>query len=111
MLLQRPRLWCKHSPTRQPRGGGAPCSFAAAGRHCTALAELCRPAHTCARCPVARAPPADAPTRSEANRERNFRTKEETEKTKTVTSTVVATLLIIAVVVPMLQYYGYTAKD
>jgi len=28
-----------------------------------------------------------------------------------VTSTVVVTLLVIAVVVPMLQYYGYTARD
>jgi hypothetical protein len=28
-----------------------------------------------------------------------------------VTATVVVTLLVIAVVVPMLQYYGYTARD
>lgn len=44
------------------------------------------------------------PVRVEAVRKRTFRTKEETEKTKTVTGTVVATLLFIAVVVPMLQY-------
>ncbi len=37
---------------------------------------------------------------------RTYKTKEEVEKSKTVTSTVVITLLVIAVVVPMLQYYG-----
>ncbi|KAG1668084.1 hypothetical protein FOA52_010494 [Chlamydomonas sp. UWO 241] len=52
-----------------------------------------------------------APLREEANTGRTYKTKEEVEKSKTVTSTVVATLLIIAVVVPMLQYYGYTARD
>ncbi|KXZ41469.1 hypothetical protein GPECTOR_449g345 [Gonium pectorale] len=56
-------------------------------------------------------PVPEAPVRTEANRERTYRTKEETEKSKNVTSTVVGTLLVIAVVVPMLQYYGYTAKD
>lgn len=55
--------------------------------------------------------PAEGPKRNEVNRERTYRTKEETEKSKNVTSTVVLTLLLIAVVVPMLQYYGYTAKD
>ena len=40
-----------------------------------------------------------------------LKTKEETEKAKSVTSTVVLALLFIAVVVPMLQYYGYTARD
>lgn len=49
---------------------------------------------------------AAAPTRQEVNRERTYKTKEEVEKSKTVTSTVVVTLLVIAVVVPMLQYYG-----
>lgn len=53
----------------------------------------------------------EGPKRNEVNRERTYRTKEETEKSKNVTSTVVLTLLLIAVVVPMLQYYGYTAKD
>ncbi|PNH12402.1 hypothetical protein TSOC_000639 [Tetrabaena socialis] len=53
----------------------------------------------------------EAPTRNEARAERTYKTKEETEKSKNVTSTVVVTLLIIACIVPMLQYYGYTAKD
>ena len=53
----------------------------------------------------------DGPTRPDTTRKRTYRTKEETEKSKNVTSTVVVTLLIIAVVVPMLQYYGYVAKD
>lgn len=53
----------------------------------------------------------EAPKRDEANRGRTYKTKEEVDKSKTVTSTVVVTLLIIAVVVPMLQYYGYTARD
>ncbi|KAG2499945.1 hypothetical protein HYH03_002232 [Edaphochlamys debaryana] len=52
-----------------------------------------------------------APTRQEANNARTYRTKEETDKSRNVTSTVVLSLLFIAVVVPMLQYYGYTAKD
>lgn len=51
------------------------------------------------------------PERENNARKRNFKTKEETEKAKSVTGSVVATLLIIAFVVPMLQYYGYTAKD
>lgn len=53
----------------------------------------------------------EAPRRNDAVRQRTYKTKEETEKSKTVTSTVVLTLLIIACVVPMLQYYGYTARD
>ncbi|KAG2448348.1 hypothetical protein HYH02_006930 [Chlamydomonas schloesseri] len=56
-------------------------------------------------------PVPEAPVRNEQNRERTYRTKEETEKSRNVTSTVVGTLLLIAVVVPMLQYYGYTARD
>lgn len=52
-------------------------------------------------------PLAEAPTRDEANTGRTYKTKDEVERSKTVTSTVVATLLIIAVVVPMLQYYGW----
>lgn len=55
---------------------------------------------------LARVMRAAAPTRQEVNRERTYKTKEEVEKSKTVTSTVVVTLLVIAVVVPMLQYYG-----
>lgn len=52
-----------------------------------------------------------APLRNDSERVRTFKTKEETEKNKNVTSTVVVSLLVIAVVVPMLQYYGYTAKE
>lgn len=48
----------------------------------------------------------EAPKRNDATRQRNYKTKEETEKSKTVTSTVVLSLLLIACVVPMLQYYG-----
>ena len=53
----------------------------------------------------------EAPKREEGARQRTYKTKEEVEKSKSVTSTVVVTLLVIAVVVPMLQYYGYTARD
>lgn len=52
-----------------------------------------------------------APKRNDTERVRTFKTKEETEKNKSVTATVVVSLLVIAVVVPMLQYYGYTARD
>ena len=51
------------------------------------------------------------PVRYENERKRTFKTKEEVDKTKNVSATVVGTLLFIAVVVPMLQYYGYTSKD
>jgi hypothetical protein len=53
----------------------------------------------------------EAPKRNDVVRQRTYKTKEETEKSKTVTSTVVLTLLLIACIVPMLQYYGYTARD
>jgi uncharacterized protein len=56
-------------------------------------------------------PVPEAPRREDVIRQRTYKTKEEVEKSKTVTTTVVVTLLIIAVVVPMLQYYGYTARD
>ncbi|CAG9460456.1 unnamed protein product [Pedinophyceae sp. YPF-701] len=56
-------------------------------------------------------PDPGGPERKTTKRKRTFRTKEETEKSKSVTSTVVLTLLFISVVVPMLQYYGYTARD
>ncbi|PRW59628.1 UPF0603 chloroplastic [Chlorella sorokiniana] len=52
-----------------------------------------------------------APFRAEANRQRTYKTKAETEAKKPVTSTIVLTLLFISVVVPMLQYWGYTNKD
>jgi uncharacterized protein len=53
----------------------------------------------------------DGPMREDNTRRRTFRTKEETQKSKNITSTVVVSLLLIACVVPMLQYYGYVAKD
>lgn len=52
-----------------------------------------------------------APARKDDSRKRTYKTKAETDKSKNVTATVVGALLFIAVVVPMLQYYGYTAKD
>jgi len=52
-----------------------------------------------------------APERADKTRKRTYRTKSETESGKSVTSTVVISLLVISVVVPMLQYYGYTAKE
>lgn len=52
-----------------------------------------------------------APVRVEKVRKRTYRTKQETEAKKDATSTIVLTLLFIAVVVPMLQFYGYTSKD
>ncbi|KAH7618879.1 putative UPF0603 protein [Nannochloris sp. 'desiccata'] len=51
------------------------------------------------------------PIRVERQRKRTYKTKGETARTKTATSTIVLTLLGISVVVPMLQYYGYTNKD
>lgn len=83
---------------------------------------------------------AEGPAREDNTRRRTFRTKEETQKSKNITSTVVVSLLLIACVVscwgavpaaaslaacharvhnppssppqvPMLQYYGYVAKD
>ena len=49
-----------------------------------------------------------APQRADRVRKRNFKTKAETNATKPATATIVATLLLIAFVVPMLQYFGYT---
>jgi uncharacterized membrane protein YgcG len=49
-----------------------------------------------------------APARKEDNRQRTYKTKDEVEKTKPVYVTIVAVLLVIAFVVPMLQYFGYT---
>ncbi|GMH32207.1 hypothetical protein BSKO_00041 [Bryopsis sp. KO-2023] len=51
------------------------------------------------------------PSRKDDSRVRTYRTKDETSKTRGATSTIVLTLLFIAVVVPMIQYYGYTAKE
>merc|ERR1711939_1230651 len=52
-----------------------------------------------------------APQRVENTRKRTYKTKEETDRVKPVTGTIVLTLLLIAFVVPMLQYYGYVSKD
>ena len=35
----------------------------------------------------------------------------ETEQKKSITGPLVLTLLAISVIVPMLQYYGYTSED
>lgn len=51
------------------------------------------------------------PVRTETERKRTYKTREEVDRTKTVSSTVVGTLLFISIVVPMLQYYGYTNRD
>lgn len=51
------------------------------------------------------------PERRETSRKRTYKTREETASGKGVTSTIVISLLVISVVVPMLQYYGYTAKE
>ena len=51
------------------------------------------------------------PKKFEANNERTYKTKEETSKSRNITGTIVVVLLGISVVVPMLQYWGYTSKD
>lgn len=51
------------------------------------------------------------PARKDTTRKRTYKTKAETERAKGVTSTVVVSLLVIAFVVPMLQFYGYVSKD
>ena len=52
-----------------------------------------------------------APARKDAARKRTYKTRAETDKNRNVTATIVLTLLAISVVVPMLQYYGYTSDD
>jgi len=52
-----------------------------------------------------------APKRLDGMRKRTYKTKEETDRVKPVTGTIVLTLLLIAFVVPMLQFYGYVSKD
>jgi len=52
-----------------------------------------------------------APQRSKSVRKRTYKTREETDRVKPVTGAIVITLLIIAFVVPMLQFYGYVGKD
>jgi len=53
----------------------------------------------------------EGPKREEKVRKRTYRTKKETAAKKDATSTIVLTLLFISVVVPMLQYFGYTNAD
>lgn len=50
------------------------------------------------------------PQRDTGERKRTYRTKSETQKSKSLTGPIVAALLVIAVVVPMVQYWGYTRK-
>merc|ERR1712217_23238 len=52
-----------------------------------------------------------APRREDNTRKRTYKTKEETEKVKPVTGSILITLLFIAFVVPMLQFYGYVSKE
>merc|ERR1711904_79811 len=52
-----------------------------------------------------------APQRNVNTRTRTYKTREETERTKPVTGTIVLTLLAISFIVPMLQFYGYVSKD
>ena len=51
------------------------------------------------------------PARKDGARKRTYKTKAETDKSRNVTGTIVLSLLGISVVVPMLQYYGYTSDD
>ncbi len=51
------------------------------------------------------------PARKDTTRVRTYKTKGETEEKKGITGPIVLTLLAIAVVVPMLQYWGYTSED
>ena len=53
----------------------------------------------------------EGPKREEKVRKRTYRTRAETAAKKDATSTIVLTLLFISVVVPMLQYFGYTNAD
>ncbi|MEO2191115.1 MAG: TPM domain-containing protein [bacterium] len=53
----------------------------------------------------------EGPKREEKVRKRTYRTRAETASKKDATSTIVLTLLFISVVVPMLQYFGYTNAD
>ncbi len=52
-----------------------------------------------------------APQRADGTRKRTYKTKAEVDKTRNITSTIVLVLLGISVVVPMLQYWGYTSKE
>lgn len=51
------------------------------------------------------------PVKNTQKATRTFKTKEETAKKKGISTTVVGSLLVIAFVVPMLQYFGYVNKS
>lgn len=55
-------------------------------------------------------PDPGGPSVKDDKRESNFKTKEETEEKRGQFSLVVGGLLVIAFVVPMVQYYAYVAK-
>ena len=61
--------------------------------------------------PVQGKPDPGAPQRADKERKRTYKTKDEVNKTRGLTSTIVLVLLFISVAVPMLQYWGYTSKD
>lgn len=65
--------------------------------------------HLCAANPGK--PDPGAPQRADKERKRTYKTKDEVNKTRGLTSTIVLVLLFISVVVPMLQYWGYTSKE
>lgn len=50
------------------------------------------------------------PKFNDSKRESNFKTRQETEDKRSQFTLVVGGLLVIAFVVPMLQYYAYVAK-
>lgn len=52
-----------------------------------------------------------APQRPDENRSRTYKTRQETDKSRNVFATIVLVLLGISVIVPMLQYWGYTSKE
>ena len=52
-----------------------------------------------------------APQRAAEGKQRTYKTKQETDKSRNVFATIVLVLLGISVIVPMLQYWGYTSKE
>lgn len=75
--------------------------------HVASLPCLLRPLW-CAR---SGKPDPGGPQRADKERKRTYKTKDEVNKTRGLTSTIVLVLLFISVVVPMLQYWGYTSKE
>lgn len=64
----------------------------------------------CAWCKTGQKDPG-APQRAAEGKTRTYKTKSETQDKKGIFSTIVLVLLGISVVVPMLQYWGYTSKE